>query len=243
MTHPVTPTNTLAELVIDAPARAAVFEQAGIDYCCAGARTLEQACDEADVDLADLTARLAHVETAVEPPPSGITALVDHLLDTHHRYLHESLPRLDELATKVLRVHGDRHPDLGVLHEMALELHAELAPHLMKEELVLFPACREIDEATEPVTFPFGSVSNPVRVLEREHDIAGVLLSKLQAHLDEHALPEDACASYTAFYAALRELIDDTHRHVFKENHLLFPAVLQRWSDLNASTDPSMRAG
>jgi len=243
MTKPVTPTSTLAELVIDAPARAAVFEDAGIDYCCAGGRTLEQACVEADIDLADLLDRIAHVETTVEPPPSGITALVDHLLETHHRYLHESLPRLDELATKVLRVHGERHPDLVVLHAMVLELHAELEPHLMKEELVLFPACREIDEATEPLTFPFGPVSNPVRVLEREHDIAGALLSKLQVHLDEHALPDDACASYTAFYAALRELIDDTHRHVFKENHLLFPAVLQRWSDLDASKPASMLAG
>lgn len=240
MTQPVTPASTLAELVIDAPARAAVFEHAGIDYCCEGARTLEQACVEADVDLADLTARLAHVEATEESPPSGITALVDHLLDTHHRYLHDVLPRLDELATKVLRVHGELHPDLAALHQTVFELHADLEPHLMREELVLFPACREIDAASGPVHFPFGSVINPVRVLMREHDTTGALLAHVQSHLDDHPLPEDACASYTALYGTLRELIDDTHQHVFKENHLLFPAVIERWNDLNAAADPSM---
>jgi len=240
MTQPVTPTSTLAELVIDVPARAAVFDHAGIDYCCEGARTLERACAEADVDLTDLTARLAQIETTVEPPPSGITALVGHLLDTHHRYLHDALPRLDDLATNVLRVHGDRHPDLVALHQAVFELHADLEPHLMKEELILFPACLEIDAASGPVDLPFGSVSNPVRVLMREHDTTGALLADVQIHLDDHPLPEDACASYTALYATLRELIDDTHQHVFKENHLLFPAVIERWTDLNAATDPSM---
>jgi len=235
MARPVTPTSTLADLVIEAPARTAVFEQAGIDYCCAGARTLESACSDADVDLAELSARLEAVDQEVEPAPTGIAALVDHLLDTHHRYLHETLPRNSALAAKVLDVHGERHPDLAALHAAVLELEADLGPHLMKEELVLFPACREVDLATGPVRLPFGPVSNPVSQLMREHDVTGALLGRLQAHLDEHPLPDDACASYTLLYRSLSDLIDDTHRHVFKENHLLFPAVEEREQLLGAT--------
>ncbi len=228
MTRPVAPTSTLADLVIAAPARAAVFEQAGIDYCCAGMRTLESACSDANVDLADLSAQLECIDHAVEPPPTGIIALVDHLLGTHHRYLHDALPRTSALAAKVLDVHGERHPDLAALHAAVLELQADLEPHLMKEELVLFPACREVDLATGPIRLPFGSTSNPVSQLMREHDRTGALLSRLEAHLDEHPLPDDACASYTSLYRSLRQLIADTHQHVFKENHLLFPAVVER---------------
>ncbi len=228
MARPVTPTSTLADLVIEAPARAAVFEQAGIDYCCAGVRTLESACSDADVDLADLSAQLECIDREVEPPPTGITALVDHLLGTHHRYLHDALPRTSALAAKVLDVHGERHPDLAALHAAVLDLQADLAPHLMKEELVLFPACREVDLATGPIRLPFGPMSNPVSQLMHEHDTTGTLLGRLQAHLEEHPLPDDASASYTSLYRTLSELIDDTHRHVFKENHLLFPAVVER---------------
>lgn len=117
--------------------------------------------------------------------------------------LHQTLPRIDELAATVLDVHRERHPDLAVLRSAVLELRADLEPHLMKEELVLFPARREVGIATGPVHLPFGSVRNPVGMLMREHDTTGVMLSGLQAHLAEHPLPDGACASYTTLYRAL----------------------------------------
>jgi regulator of cell morphogenesis and NO signaling len=238
-TRPIAPDSTLADLVIEVPGRARVLEGAGLDYCCAGAHTLAGACAEAQLDLAEVTAALEHVEASNDRPPRSIAALVDHLLDTHHRYLHENLPRLAELATKVLRVHGERHSDLATLHATVFELQADLEPHLMKEELVLFPACRALDSADGPIDFPFGTTSNPVRMLMREHDTTGALLARLELHLDQHPLPDDACASYAALYASVRELVQDTHDHVFKENHLLFPAIIERERELANTAQPS----
>lgn len=233
MTEAITGTRTLADLVIEVPSRASVLERHGLDYCCGGARSLAGACAEAHVDLdqvaADLEgADLEGAESTHAPAPAGITALVDHILECHHRFLHEELPRLSELAAKVLRVHGERHPDLAELHTRVLELQADLEPHLLKEELVLFPACRALDASTAPLTFGFGSISNPIRNMMREHDGAGALLNGLGQHLDDHPLPQDACGSYTALHAGVRAAITDTHKHVFEENHLLFPAVLER---------------
>lgn len=228
MTQRITPTSTLADLVIEVPGRAWVLERAGLDYCCAGAHTLAGACAEAQLDLAEVTAALEQVDAPSESPPAGITALVEHLLETHHRYLHENLPRLGELATKVLRVHGERHPELADIQATVFELQADLEPHLMKEEMILFPACRAVDAASSPVDLAFGTMSNPVRALMREHATTGTLLDRLRTQLDEHPLPDDACASYTALHGSIRELIHDTHDHVFKENHVLFPAVIER---------------
>jgi regulator of cell morphogenesis and NO signaling len=45
----VTAEKTLRELAVEMPATTRVFEKLGIDYCCGGNRTLEQACRAANV--------------------------------------------------------------------------------------------------------------------------------------------------------------------------------------------------
>lgn len=228
MSEAITGTRTLADLVIEVPSRAAVLEGHGLDYCCAGDRTLARACDDAGLGLEQVTAELERAEPAHQAVPNDITGLIEHILEQHHGYLNRELGRLAALAAKVVRVHGARHPDLMDLHAAVLELQADLEPHLVKEELVLFPACRALDAPDAPTDFAFGSISNPIRALIAEHHDAGALLDRLAEHLARHPLPDDACESYTALYHAIPALITDTHEHVFEENHILFPAVLER---------------
>jgi regulator of cell morphogenesis and NO signaling len=226
LTERIAPTHTLADLVTELSGRAEVLERHGLDYCCGGARTLADACTAAHLDLDRVVADLEEADATHAPAPTDVGALVDHLLE-HHRFLHEELPRLCELAGKVLRTHGERHRDLVGLHARVMELHAELEPHLLKEEMVLFPACRAFAAETGPLTFPFGSIVNPIRNMMHEHDGTGALLDRLGRHLDDHPLADDACASYASLYDGIRAVIADTHEHVFEENHLLFPAVLE----------------
>lgn len=235
VTEPITGARTLAELVIEVPSRAAVFEDRGLDYCCAGTRTLASACAEASLEVEQIAAELGAVEPTHAPPPTGIAPMIEHILERHHRYLHRELPRLGALATRVLGVHGTRHPDLADLHATVFALQADLEPHLMKEELVVFPACRALVAPDGPLAV--GTISNPVRALISDHHGTGALLDRLSEHLDRHRLPHDACASYAALYSAIRALITDTHEHVFEENHLLFPAVLERDRRLRGATD------
>lgn len=239
MTKPITGARTLAELVIEVPSRAAVLEDRGLDYCCAGTRTLESACAEANLEVEQIAAELGAVEPIHAPAPTGIASLIEHILERHHRYLHRELARLGSLATKVLGVHGTRHPDLADLHAAVFALQADLEPHLMKEELVVFPACRALVALDGPSAV--GAISNPVRALISDHHGTGALLDRLSEHLDHHPLPTDACASYAALYTAIRALIADTHEHVFEENHLLFPAVLEREQRLRGVTDGRSR--
>jgi regulator of cell morphogenesis and NO signaling len=221
---------TLAELVSAHPGAARVLERHHLDYCCGGADRLAAACAERGVDPASVLDELTALGPEATPDwaAMGPAELVDHLEATHHRYLKEELPRLTALVDKVAGVHGDRHPELRDVQRTSAELRADLEPHLMKEEQVLFPMIRELDGATTAPSFHCGTLQNPIRMMLMEHDRAGELLARLRELTSGYQVPDDGCASYQALYAGLAELELDTHQHVHKENNLLFPAVLER---------------
>ena len=228
---------TLAELVTANPALAAHLDRAGLDYCCGGQRRLVDAVTTAGLDVGEVLRALADVGAAPETEDwssMGPAELVEHLESTHHAYLHDALPRVCALADKVVAVHGARHPELADVARLVTELHADLEPHLLKEERVLFPMIRELCNATTAPRFHCGSLANPIRVMGVEHDTAGDLLARLRRTTGDFVVPADGCASYHALYTALVELEADTHLHVHKENNVLFPAVLAAEAALDA---------
>lgn len=229
MSVTIDPSITLAELVTQRPALARELERRSLDYCCGGQRTLAEACARQGLDADETVSALSAVPGGDVAPWTtyGPAALVDHLESTHHAYLHDELPRLTALADKVAKVHGGRHPELLEVQRLYLELRDELEPHLLKEERMLFPMIRELAAADTAPELPCGSLRNPISVMLREHDRAGELLVALRAAAHDYVIPDDACASFTAFYAGLAELEADTHLHVHKENNRLFPAVVE----------------
>ncbi|HPU38222.1 MAG TPA: iron-sulfur cluster repair di-iron protein [Microthrixaceae bacterium] len=222
----ITTDATLASIVDANPDAARILEHHQLDYCCGGQQTLGQACDEHQIDPAAIIAELDAVPpAAADWTTMGPAELVDHLESTHHRYLHEELPRLAALARKVAEVHGERHEELHRVESTFTELKDDLEPHLMKEERVLFPMIRELANATTTPEFHCGSIDNPIRMMRFEHDRAGELLVELRDASNGFQSPDDACGSYQALYRGLEELEADTHLHVHKENNVLFPAV------------------
>jgi regulator of cell morphogenesis and NO signaling len=221
---------TLAEIVAANPAAARALERVGLDYCCHGERTLAVACADRGLDPLALERELD--ELAVEGDRAwqelDAPALADHIVETHHRYLHEELPLLDALAEKVATVHGARHPELVEVRRLVAAVRADLEPHLLKEERVLFPAIHALADGRRD--FPFGTIANPIRMMGVEHDATGVLLTELREATDDYAVPEDGCASYRSLFERLEALERDTYTHIHKENHVLFPAA-QRLGD------------
>jgi regulator of cell morphogenesis and NO signaling len=223
MTRTIEP--TLGDLVTTNPAAARVLEGFGLDYCCHGERTLRAACADAGVDPVAVEAKIAaaipdgDVTWAALPPAE----LADHIVATHHGYLHEELPLVEALAVKVRSVHGERHPELAEVERLVAAVRADLEPHLMEEERVLFPAIHAL--AAGERDFPFGTVANPIRMMGVEHERAGELLSELRRVTGAYEVPADGCASYRSLYERLEALELDTHLHIHKENHTLFPAA------------------
>jgi regulator of cell morphogenesis and NO signaling len=215
---------TLGDLVAEAPARAAVLDRLGVDYCCHGQRSLADACAADGLDVAAVAAALDIDVPAAVDHPTEPAALADHIESTHHAYLHRELPELRALAAKVDSVHGSRHPELAKVRVLLDQLAGELGPHLAKEERVLFPVIRALARDTK-AQFSFGAVDNPIRMMAVEHDRAGELLADLRETTGSFDVPADGCASYRSLYERLAELEADTHRHIHLENNVLFPAA------------------
>ncbi len=223
---------TLGGLVAGNPARAAVLESLGLDFCCGGARTLAAACAEAGLDAATVARLLAAppvagAAAAAEPDLKAmpLTGLVDHIEATHHAWLRRELPSLQAQAAKVRAAHGPRHPELAEAAEVLAALAEELDAHLAKEEQILFPAIRAL-EGGGPGLPTCGGLQNPIRVMEMEHDEAGEALRRLRELTGGHQPPPDACATLRGWCAGLAALERDLHRHIHKENNVLFPRVL-----------------
>jgi regulator of cell morphogenesis and NO signaling len=219
---------TMAEVVSLRPELARPMTALGLDFCCGGGQSLSDGCSAAGLDVDEVLSRFDAVVEEAEPDWANLTPseLVAHIENTHHRYLGETLPYLDGLMKKVTEVHGERHPELADISAVFNTLRADLEPHLMKEERVLFPMIRDLYDTTEVPMFHCGTLQNPIRMMCLEHDTVGELLGQLSALTFNYSPPDDACASYSALFAGLSELEADTHLHVHKENNLLFPVVV-----------------
>lgn len=131
---------TVGQLVAERPSRALLFERIGLDYCCGGHQRLSDACARAGLDP-DEVAREIDLSDAcaapVEEPDwsqETLSALVDHIVSTHHGYLREALPQLAGMLEKVIGAHGETHAELTEVGEQFGALHRELEAHMAKEE-------------------------------------------------------------------------------------------------------------
>ncbi len=222
----------VADLVTERPSWFRVFEKWGIDYCCGGSDPLGQVCGEKGLDVAAVAADLAQAD-ARQAQDDGeawadapIPDLIENIVSTHHAYLRQVLPELRELSAKVLGAHGERHPELGEVRKVLLDLAGELESHLLKEEQILFPFCVQVAAAASMPSFHCQTIANPIRVMEAEHESAGRALLRLRALTKDYSTPDDGCASYRALMQGLADLEVDLHRHIHKENHVLFPRAL-----------------
>ena len=232
---------TVRELVGRYPQTRKVFEDHGIDYCCGGGQCLADAADQCGLKLAALMDALTVV---LQATPSTAQAtdrdwyaaplgeLVNHIIDTHHSYMKKALLRLGGLVQKVLHAHGAHHGAmLRQVHDLFGALDAELTPHLMKEELVLFPYIVGLGAhdcgGTDKPTACFGSVQNPIRQMEHEHEIAGESLAKLRKVTGDYTLPPDACPTFRVLYDELQQMEADLHQHIHLENNILFPRAME----------------
>ncbi len=175
---------TIRELVGRWPQTRQVFEAFQIDYCCGGGGSVAAAATERGVKLSTLvdalTASLRDTPgnaraTDTDWYSAPLSELVEHIVETHHGYIKTALPRLRSLVPTVLKAHGAHHGDvLRQVQSLFNSLDSELSHHLLKEEQVLFPYVVTLEnrdrEGTGMSPSPFGTVQNPIRQMEYEHE-------------------------------------------------------------------------
>jgi regulator of cell morphogenesis and NO signaling len=213
--------STLAELVVERPSRARLFERLGLDYCCGGGIALADACRERGLDPETVETLLAALDDdraapAVDWAHAPLADLCEHIVDAHHGLLRRELPRLSGLLAKCEHAHGLEHPELVELRGVFERLREELESHLDEEERELFPLVSE------------GGRLDPelVGALRTEHGEVGRLLAGLSALTFGYDEALALCNTHRASLAGLAELERDLHEHVHEENNILFPRAL-----------------
>lgn len=204
-----------------------IFHKYGIDFCCGGKRLLSEVCEEKGIELS----AIANDFTVLEETPSNqkdwntetLENLINHIVDTHHQYLRDDLPRLFHLTQKVASRHGERDTHLYKVLEVYVSMANELLAHIEKEEQVLFPMIIEMEKTGDIPP----QILMPILAMEAEHEEAGAALEELDRLTESYAIKPNMCASYQALYVGLKQLEEDLKLHIHKENNILFPRVQQ----------------
>jgi regulator of cell morphogenesis and NO signaling len=229
-------TKTVREIALEMPLTTRVFENHKIDYCCGGHRFFLDACQTAGANAENVLREINDCLADAAPSEldwikeASLSKLIDYIVGKHHSYTEYEIANLTPLMAKVASRHGENHDELHALEELFGALCSELAPHLQKEERMLFPYIKELEdfrvESAKAPTSCFGTVRNPVGVMMREHDAAGDILRSLREISRDYEVPEGACPSYTALLTRLEAFEKDLHQHIHLENNVLFPRAV-----------------
>jgi len=227
---------SVGEVVASDYRTAAIFEKYGIDFCCKGHRSIDEACERKHVMTEEVMRELKKYfssEHSDSPDfkswPAG--QLAEYIEEHHHRYVEDKTPLILRYLDKLCRVHGARHPELFEVNRLFSESAIELAQHMKKEELILFPRIKKLATVSnDPADISFmgqGMVQNPVDVMMHEHETEGDRFATIESLTNHYQPPADGCSTYKVAYEMLREFQNDLHLHIHLENNILFPMAIE----------------
>lgn len=221
---------TVGEIVALDFRAAAVFKEAGIDFCCGGKKSLKETCTEKALDIFQINEKLIKLKEVPNSTSNNYSEwepgfLCDYIVNTHHRYVLKTMPELVYYTSKISDVHGDSHPELKEVSALFLQINKKLLQHLKNEEEVFFPAVKEYmsngsDKSKETILSEIARLSD-------EHEFAGGAMDKINVITRGYKVPADGCNTYHVAFKLLEEFEDDLHIHVHLENNVLFPKLLR----------------
>ena len=224
------------EIALSHPAARRVLEDAGVDYCCGGGKSLHDACLHAGVTAEEILKRLRqNIQLAgpagAEWKNASLADLTRHIRERHHQYVRDSIPRARALLAKIREKHGEKHREIEVIEKLFGDVAREMTAHMQKEEQILFPYIDSLERSAsgdgtlEPPFFQ--TVRNPIHAMMKEHDSAGDLVRRIREASNDYKAPADACTSNQATYKELRQFEEDLHLHEHLENNILFPRAVE----------------
>lgn len=227
-------TDFIGDIVATDFRTAAIFKKHGIDFCCKGGRTIEDACNTKGENAQQIYDEIENLPknegNSIDFNSWPLDLLADYVEKTHHRYVEEKTPIIQAFLDKLCKVHGGNHPELFDVKQLFDASAQDLVAHMKKEEMILFPFIKnmvkaKIDGSAIPQP-PFGTVENPVNMMKHEHTIEGERLRKIAELTDEYNPPADACNTYKVTFAMLQDFENDLHKHIHLENNILFPKAI-----------------
>lgn len=231
-----TESQTLASIVTGNHKAAAVLEKYDLDFCCRGKRSLADACAEKGLSAGMILTELESMYSGNQCKElvfekMNAQQLISHILLHHHFYVKQAIPQILLHLEKVAAKHSERFPYMPKVLNIFIKVQDEMLSHMYKEEKILFP--RILDDhqqklaGAEACNIP-GYISNPVAVMESEHDMVGQLMYDIRSLTNNYTIPENACTTFTTVLNELKDFENDLHTHVHLENNILFPLAMEK---------------
>ncbi len=223
---------TIGEIVAGDIRKAEVFKKLGIDFCCNGKKTIQEACAAKGIDPAIVEAELCKPVEGTATANVNYTEwepdfLADYIVNTHHRYVKKYLPEIRGYSIKVAQVHSNQHPELKEIKDLFENINEELTEHMLDEEGKLFPIIRQIVHAKNQNTRIVNETVEQYKTMtadaEKEHDSEGRAMENIRKLSQNFEIPPDACTSYKLLFRMLEEFENDLFVHIHLENNILFP--------------------
>ncbi|OCL26392.1 iron-sulfur cluster repair di-iron protein [Orenia metallireducens] len=218
----------IGAIVAEFPKAVETFMKYNIDFCCGGNRPLKAAIKEGELPEDKIIEELNQAyyefnrkDEDIDWRQESMIDLIDYVVNTHHQFMREGLPVLNELLNKILNAHYLKERELlGRIHKLFYQLRGEIEEHLIKEEKLLFPAIKEY-EAKETKE----KLQEALQVMaetEDEHDYAGDILKEIRRLTNNYQLPEGVCRTFALTYDKFEEIEQDLFQHIHLENNILF---------------------
>ncbi|MBN7813548.1 iron-sulfur cluster repair di-iron protein [Algoriphagus sp. H41] len=215
---------------------ALVFRAFGIDFCCIGDLTLQEACVRKNLDQKDLVEKL---EEAFALPDEEINdfhswplnRLSNYIETKYHGLIRERVPVIQKFLKQIVKVHGTFEPNLKKVKSLFDQSTSELLDHMQREELIIFPFIRKIvagGKSKDLLLGPsFQNVKETIFSLMKEHDQEGEYLEEIRSLTNNYSPPDYACNTYKVAFALLKEFEISMHQHIHLERDILFPGAIQ----------------
>ncbi len=226
---------TIATIVAEDFRTASVFKKHQIDFCCGGNISIEELCAKKNKNAAEIYADLEEIshENKQEADFNSweLGVLATYIEHTHHHYIEEKSIYILQFLDKLIRVKGNRYPELPKINDLFRESVQELAAHMKKEELILFPYIKKMEEAKKNGVVlskaPFGTIGNPIEMMIHDHEIEGARFAEIANLSNNYQPPSDACNTHQVTLKMLRDFEENLHTHLHLENNILFPKALE----------------
>lgn len=234
---------TINEIVTADYRAARMLDTFGIDFCCSGDLTLEEASAELHLDqhlleqaLASLKERPIALFPHLNYAKWDTQFLVDFIIRTHHSYIRETLPKLLSLSDIVVAKEGSNHPELHSIRALLTDLDQRVKQHLISEEYALFPYLLEMEKLRSGkqvfIAPTSGKLEKSIQSLIKDHNQTAVVLKQIRVLSLHFQPPYGACDECTAWYELHKEFDADMRLHIHLENNILFPRALALEAEL-----------
>ncbi len=234
---------SISEIVRKDYRTAEVFKKYGINYCCGGQLSLEEACSLKNLDQTVLQNDLQKAIQGVSLPHTlqfdnwRMDFLIDYVVNVYHGYLQQTLVALEANLISFIEGHKKKHSELIDILSTFKELSSVLINHTKQEAEITFPYIRQIESTYRRkevyASLFIRTMRKPLTlILENEHKQISELLIQLREKANHYQFPTNACTNHQVIYHQLQELDQHLVQLQHLENNILYPKAIAMEQEL-----------